>query len=166
MASRLFVVDGGGVSRRVLRLPVVDSGGVTRLVKRLFVVDGGGVSRLVFVSSLLETSITVGDDGVIVNYGYSAGLFGAIAVDTYNDRGAVSRTIAIVMWDGANVQFWLNAAGIANADSTFASISLNGTVLARSASTYNGAAGGGTRSSWVWASAFFVTSGSVALVVA
>jgi hypothetical protein len=164
-ATRLFVTDSGATERLVRRLMVVDSGGTTRAVKRLFVIDSGGTARLVFTSSLHETTITVGDDGVPINYGYNNGLFGSIGSGTYLDGGGNSRTISIAMWDGSNVQFWLNAAGIANTDTTFASISLDGTTLNRSDATYNGAAGGGIRSSWVWSAGFFVTSGSVALVI-
>lgn len=130
-----------------------------------------GILMVFNASQLHRTTITTGDDGVIINYGYNSGLYGSIASGTYTDRGGNSRTIRVVVWDGANVQFWITGASIPNTDITFNNIFLvgpGGSVgLTRAAATYNGAAGGGSLSSWVWSSSAApgTTGQSVTLVI-
>lgn len=152
MAARTLVVDSGGTTRLVKssRFFVIDSGAVARKIKRLFVIDGGGVARLVYNAALLETTITIGDDGVST-FGYTVGLYGSIGSDTYTDAGANSRTIALVQWNGTAVQIFMNGASIPDTDTTFTSIVINGITFLRSArTTYDGAASGGTKTKWLW----------------
>lgn len=130
-----------------------------------------GVWQQFFSRSLLETTITVGDDG-IASCGYSSGTIGSIGTGTYTDAGSNSRTISTATWGcytSTGVRFTLSTAGISNTDSTFTQITINGAVtVTRSSATYDGAASGGTRSSWVWSSqdvSGLPSSGSVSFVV-
>lgn len=104
---------------------------------------------------LKRTTITAGDDGVST-IGYIQGLYGSIGSATFNDAAGNSRTVRSITWDGSNVQFWLTGASVPNTAATFGSITLIGpggaVTLGRAAATYNGSAGGGTASSWVWSS--------------
>lgn len=153
MARRLHVIDSGAAARRARRLFVIDAGGVSRAIKRLFVIDAGGTARQVFQSAYLEASLTVGTDGVSF-FGYNPAFYGALAPDTYTDGAAASRQIKLCHWNGASVILWLNGGGVPDSDATFSALELDGTTLARSSATYNGAASGGTMSQWTWASGF------------
>jgi hypothetical protein len=102
----------------------------------------------------MRAFITSADSGG--NSGYSAGSFGAITVDKYQDGGGSVRTVADIFRNSATVVLNLSGASIPDTDVSFSSIvlqnSAGGTVtLARSArATYNGSASGGTKSQWTW----------------
>jgi hypothetical protein len=105
-------------------------------------------------SDLLHTTITVGTDGVSAS-GFNQGLYGSIATATFKDHGGTTRTIVVLIWDTSNnVSLFLSGGSIPNNNTTFISISLRGPggtlTLSRAAATYNGAASGGTLSSWIW----------------
>lgn len=125
---------------------------------------------LAAAKELLRTTITVGDDGVVVNSGYTLSVYGSIANATYTDTGGNSRTIQVVIWNSTNISLFLSAAGISNSDTTFSRITLTGpggnVTLFRSAATYNGAASGGTKSSWIWSSAVYPGSSGQSVTLA
>jgi hypothetical protein len=160
MTKRIHVVDSGGTPRlvRAGRFFVVDSGGVTRKIKKLWTIDSGGVARQVY-----QSTITTGDNGS--QYGYALGNYGAIGDGTYDDNVLSPQTIRIVLWDGIAVQFWLNGANVPDTDDTFVSITLDGQEFTRaSRTTYNGGQAG-PATSWLWSSAYFPASTPTAVTL-
>lgn len=164
LACAAFAADGAGLYTRVSGVwqqvtnPQVRVSGTWQPVKEGWV-RVSGVWQRFYLRALLQTTITVGDDGVSQS-GYNSAFFGSIGTATYTDAGSNSRTIRIVQWDGATlIQFWLGAAGIPNTNTTFTSITLNGpggnVTLTRSTATYDGAASGGTLSRWYWSNTTF-----------
>lgn len=133
-----------------------------------------GVAQLLMAlmaGERLRTAITAGTDGAdTVGYNQGSG-YGSIGDATFTDAAGNSRTIRVVIWDGTAVQFWLDGGSVPNTAATFSRVVLSGpggtVALLRSAATYNGAASGGTLSSWVWTSAAAPGSSSqnVTLVV-
>jgi len=93
--------------------------------------------------------------------------FGSIADDTYTDGGSNTRVVESVYWDGANggntLQMSFDTTSIANTDTTFINMILDGTTYTRASSTYQASSDGGTM--WRWLSVtpnpFGGTSGTV-----
>ena len=109
---------------------------------------------------LLETTITVGTDGVS-QFGYADGLYGSIGNANFNDAGGNARTVSAMIWDGSFVQLILSTASIPNTDTTFECINIDGNIYKRSAATYNGSFGGGARSQWRWTQAGIINNGTI-----
>lgn len=126
---------------------------------------------MALMSGLFTALLTVGDSGAGI-YGFAnftGNIYGSLTSSTFTDRGGTSRTITAIHWDTAasgSLTLRLAGTGISNADSTFTSLRVGGTVYPRSSALYssNDAAG---NSSWLWSTntSGFPTSGSVSVAI-
>lgn len=152
ISSQGISVNDSGTWREAEEVHVNDSG-TWRAIQEIYVNDGG-TWRQVFSASIHETTITVGNDGVPLQYGYIQSLYGSIGDATFNDHGSNARTILIAIWqypgDGQFMRFVLSGASIPDTDTTFVSITIGGVTFTRASRTgYNASFGGGD-TSWEW----------------
>lgn len=172
-------VNDSGTWRKLTHVYVNDSG-TWRDIQEVYVNDSG-TWRSVFVLEVTTTiTVTVGhfdtglpppDDGT--EDGYDSGLIvaamGSRSPTGYTDGGANSRTITLLASDsssggGATVYFALSGTSIANTDTTFKRIVINGVTYSRSSASYTASFSGSTL--WIWTvsgAGFFPTSGTQAI---
>jgi hypothetical protein len=157
MGAKYYVVDSGGVTRKVKKFHVVDSGGVTRTLKKAYVVDASGATRLYFTSAddftLVVGTEPLGGEG----RGYAQGGFGNITPSPVLGDG----TTIVDLLIGNNTHILnLSIAGFpSNPGAGYvATLVINGTTtFLGSAATYSYSGGQAT---WQWSGAGRFTAGT------
>ena len=163
-----WVVDSGGVSRKLKDPWVVDGGGVARKLKKIWVIDPGGVARLVFRSADV-LSMVVGTGGAGGSNGYIAGGFGSLTPNTLGD-GSVVQELAVGGLSSATphqLVFEINGYPGTIAQAYLTSLSINGTLhLPGDANftSFTGGAPGGT-AQWIWQNAGIPTNGATIPII-
>lgn len=64
MGAKRFMVDAGGITRRIKKRFVVDAGGVTRRIKKRYIIDPSGTARLTFNGNEDDFVVVAGTNSV------------------------------------------------------------------------------------------------------
>ena len=135
----IMIAGGGAMSAPGLVVP--ESGLVTTITKAV-----QEVFDSVHAPNVTAHGFDAGADGW-----FYAGTFGSIADDEYQDGGDNTRTVTSCYWVDFTTRLWfvLDTTSVPDTDTTFVSITVDGTTYNRSdAETYDASVDGGT--SWKW----------------
>lgn len=156
-----YVVDSGGVSRKIKKPWVIDSGGVAHRLKKIWVIDAGGTARLVFRFGD-ELSLLAGSSGAVT--GYVQGLFGTLTPHTLSDGANV---VAIEANASSPYPLTLQINGYAGSitSSYLDNLNISGNVFTGASATFSGGSPG-VSAFWSWSTGFhFISPNTYPVVV-